>query len=338
MTIYGNAIYRDGVKVATPQTMDETFEVMREHGGFAWIGLYRPSADELDAVAEEFGLHRLAIDDAKNGHQRAKLELYGDSIFTVLRPARYIDATEEVEFGEVNVFVGPNYVVTVRHAESPNLGLVRERLEGSPELLSEGPFAVLYAICDQVVDEYAPVLAGLENDLDEIEDALFGDDPGISRRIYELFGEVLELGRAVHHVPDMLQALESGVAGHVVDEELQRNLRDVRDHSIRVAERTESFRQILTSAMTVHHSHVGQRQSEEMRRLTQASIAQGEEVKKISSWAAIIFAPTLIAGIYGMNFDKIPELTWEYGYLWALGLMVAFAGTLYVIFKRKNWL
>lgn len=338
MTIYGNAIYRDGAAVAHPKNLEETFEVLKELGGFAWIGLYRPEDSELDAVAAEFGLHRLAVEDAKTGHQRAKLEVFGDSLFAVLRPARYIDEREEVEFGEVHVFVGPNYVVTVRHAESPDLGAVRARLEQQPELLTGGPDAVLYAIFDQVVDEYLPVELGLENDLDEIEDALFSDDPGTARRIYELFGEVIELGRAVQPLPDMLERFEAGIGQHILGEELQRDVRDVRDHALRAVERADNYRQILESAMTVHHTHVGQRQNEEMKRLTEASIAQGEEVKKISSWAAIIFAPTLIAGIYGMNFDNMPELQWEYGYLWALGLMLGFAGTLYAIFKRKNWL
>jgi magnesium transporter len=338
VTIYGNAIYRDGKKVATPATLEETFEQMKELKGFAWIGLYRPTDEEVDAVAAEFGLHRLAVEDAKTGHQRAKLERYGDSLFAVLRPARYIDETEKVEFGEVNVFVGRNYVVTVRHAESPDLGAVRKRLEETSDLLVGGPDAVLYAIFDQVVDEYLPVELGLENDLDEIEAALFTEDTDTSRRIFELFGEVLELGRAVQPLPDMLERLEAGIGTHVLGEELQRDVRDVRDHALRAVERVDNYRQILESAMTVHHTRVGQRQNEEMKRLTEASIAQGEEVKKISSWAAIIFAPTLIAGIYGMNFDVMPELQWEYGYPYALGLMVAFAGTLYIIFKKKNWL
>jgi magnesium transporter len=338
VTINGNAIYRDGVRVASPENLHETFDALKAEGGFAWIGLYRPTDDELSVVAKEFGLHRLAVEDARNGHQRSKLERYGKSLFAVLRPARYLDETEEVEFGELHVFVGKDYVVTVRHAESPDVGKVRARLESTPELLSKGPIAVLYALFDQVVDEYLPVELGLENDVDEIEAALFTDDPNVSRRIFELFGEVMALTRAIAPLPSMLAALEAGIERHELDEELQEEFRDVRDHAIRAVERAEGYQEMLRNAMNVHHTLVGQRQAIEMKRLTEASISQGEEVKKISAWAAIIFAPSLIAGIYGMNFVNMPELEWEYGYLFAVGLMVVFAGGLYLIFKRRNWL
>jgi magnesium transporter len=164
----------------------------------AWIGLYRPDAEEIRSVAREFGLHELAVEDAIAAHQRPKLERYGTTLFTVLRPARYIDDTEEVEFGELHIFTGQDFVVTIRHAETPDLALVRQRLEQSPDLLKLGPEAVLYAILDQVVDEYAPVVAGLENDIDEIEDQLFKSDPSVSRRIYDLSREVIEFQRATH--------------------------------------------------------------------------------------------------------------------------------------------
>lgn len=196
MTVIDNAIYRDGTRVATPASLDETFERRAEHGGFAWIGLYRPTDAELDALAEEFGLHQLAVEDTRKGHQRAKLERYGDTLFVVLRPARYLDAEEEVEFGELHVFIGPDFAITIRHAESPNLARVRHRLESSPELLAKGPEAVLYAVLDEVVDEYAPVDLGLENDIDEIEEQLFSGDPVVTRRIYDLASEVMEFQRA----------------------------------------------------------------------------------------------------------------------------------------------
>lgn len=170
MALIDNAIYVDGRRVATHNTLDETFEAMKAHNGFAWIGLYRPSADEVRQVANEFSLHHLAVEDTLAGHQRAKIERYSDTLFLVLRPARYIDAEERVEFGELHVFVGPDFVVTIRHAESPDLAKVRLRMEETPHLLALGPEAVLYALLDQVVDEYAPVVAGLENDIDEIED------------------------------------------------------------------------------------------------------------------------------------------------------------------------
>jgi len=220
-------------------------------------------------------------------------------------------------------------VITVRHAESPDVGRVRRRLEGNPELLSLGPEAVLYAILDQLVDEYAPVVAGLENDIDEIEDQLFDGDPAVSRRIYELSREVIEFQRATHPLPDMLAALERGFDKYDVDIELRRNLRDVADHVQRVVERGDAFRELLHTALTVNATLVGQRQNEEMRSLTEASLAQNEEVKRISAWAAILFAPTLIGTIYGMNFDTMPELHWTLGYPMAVFLMVAMGVVLY---------
>ncbi|MBT2517955.1 magnesium and cobalt transport protein CorA [Streptomyces sp. ISL-90] len=338
MPLIDNAIYQGGVRVATPATLEETFESRAEHGGFAWIGLYRPTDAELEAVAKEFDLHHLAVEDARKGHQRAKLERIGDTLFVVLRPARYLDDTEEVEFGELHVFVGRDFAITIRHAESPNLAKVRRRLEGNPELLTKGPEAVLYAVLDEVVDEYLPVLAGLENDIDEIEEQLFDGDPAVTRRIYDLASEVMEFQRATRPLVDMFSALERGFEKYGVDVELQRYLRDVLDHSIRAVERGESFRQLLQNALAVHATLVGQRQNEEMRRLSETSLTQSEEVKKISSWAAIIFAPTLIGTVYGMNFDVMPELHWTFGYPFAIVLMVGLASGLYLVFKRRGWL
>lgn len=338
MALVDNAVYVDGRRSADPRSLDETYELLRERRGMAWIGLYRPDDDEIRSVAREFDLHPLAVDDAIAAHQRAKLERYGTTLFTVLRPARYLDAEEEVEFGEVHVFTGEGFVVTIRHAEAPDLGRVRDRLERTPELLRLGPEAVLYAILDQVVDEYAPVVAGLENDIDEIEDQLFKGDPAASRRIYELSREVIEFQRATRPLLGMLSSLEAGFDKYQVDVELQRNLRDVHDHAIRIVERADSFRALLQNALTVQATLVGQQQNEEMRSLTETSLAQNEEVKKISAWAAILFAPTLVGTVYGMNFDKMPELHWPLGYPLALALMVVTSVTLYLVFKRRSWL
>jgi magnesium transporter len=338
MALVDNAVYVDGQRSADPESLDETFELLRERHGMAWIGLYRPDAEEIRSVAREFELHQLAVEDAVSAHQRAKLERYGSSLFTVLRPARYLDEVERVEFGELHIFTGPDFVVTIRHAEAPDLGKVRDRLERTPELLKLGPEAVLYAILDEVVDEYAPVVAGLENDIDEIEDQLFGGDPAVSRRIYELSREVIEFQRATRPLLDMLTALEDGFDKYDVNVELQRNLRDVHDHAIRVVERADSFRELLQKALTVHTTLVGQQQNDEMRSLTQASLAQNEEVKKISAWAAILFAPTLVGTIYGMNFKHIPELGWTVGYPLAVALMFVTSATLYFVFKRRGWL
>ena len=338
MALIDDAIYVDGRRVATPETLQDVFEVLKEKDGFAWIGLYRPTDDEVRSVADEFTLHHLAIEDALKGHQRAKIERYSDTLFLVLRPARYIDAEERVEFGELHVFVGPDFVVTIRHAESPDLASVRQRLESTPKLLAFGPQAVLYAILDQVIDEYAPVVAGLENDIDEIEDQLFDGDQAVSRRIYALSREVIEFQRATQPLIGMLESLQEGFEKHNVDVELHRHLRDVLDHTIRVVERGDAFRQLLRNALTVHSTLVAQRQNDETRRLSETGLAQSEEVKKISSWAAILFAPTLVGTIYGMNFTHMPELKWQFGYPFAITLMVAMGFGLYAVFKRKDWL
>lgn len=338
MAIVDNGIYVGGTRTANPDSIDETFELMRERGGMGWIGLYRPDADELQVVAAEFRLHELAVEDALRGHQRPKLEHYEDHLFVVLRPARYLDAEEEVEFGEVHVFIGRDFVVTVRHAEEPDLGRVRRRLENDPELLAHGPEAVLYAILDEVVDRYAPVLVGLENDIDEIENQLFVDDVDATQRIYELSREVLEFQRAAQPLKDIVGGLLREGERRGADAELQRRLRDVHDHAIRVADRAATFRAVLENALTVESTIVGRRQNEEMRRMTEESIRQGDQMKRISAWAAILFAPTLVGSIYGMNFRHMPELNWPYGYPLSIAAMAALGGALYFVFKRKGWL
>jgi len=338
VAIVDNAVYVDGRRVAEPASLELTYELLRETGGMAWIGLYRPNSAEVRSVANEFELHSLAVEDTISAHQRPKLERYGDVLFTVLRPARYLDREERVEFGEVHVFIGKDFVVTVRHAESPDLRRVRRRMEASPQLLTMGPEAVLYAILDEVVDGYAPVVAGLENDIDEIEDQVFAEDPSVSRRVYELLREVIEFHRATQPLLGMLGALSSGFAKYQVDEELQRYLRDVKDHVVRVVERVDAFRVLLQHIVTVNATLVGQRQNDEIQRLGEASLRQNEEVKRISAWAAILFAPTLVGTVYGMNFEHMPELGWTVGYPFALLLMLGVSLVLYVAFKRRGWL
>ncbi|CAN5313801.1 magnesium/cobalt transporter CorA [soil metagenome] len=338
MPIVDNAIYREGVRSTEPVTLDQTFEQLRDHGGFAWIGMYRPTEEELRTVAQEFSLHPLAVEDALAGHQRPKIEHYGDVLFIVLRSARYLEAPEEVEFGEVHLFIGPNFAISIRHAESPDLGRVRKRLEQNPELLALGPHAVLYAVFDEVVDEFQPVIAGLENDIDEIEGQIFEGDPAVSKRIYKLASEVMAFQRATHPLADILQILEDGYEKKEVNLELRRNLHDVLDHSLSAVQRADSFRALLQNALTVQSTLVTQNQNEEMRALSRASIAQGDQVKKISGWAAILFAPTLIAAIYGMNFRFMPELDWPLGYPFAVGLMAVSAVVLYIVFKKRDWL
>ncbi|MCU1433890.1 MAG: transporter [Pseudarthrobacter sp.] len=331
MTIIDNAVYVDGIRSAEPENLEQTFEVLAHHGGMAWIGLYRPTVTEMAAVAAEFGLHDLAVEDAISAHQRPKLERYPDHLFTVLRPARYLDATETVEFGELHIFTGKNYVVTIRHAETAGVARVRRRLEDRPDLLRHGPEAVLYALLDMVVDDYAPVVAGLENDIDEIEDQLFSGDSTVSRRIYDLAREVIQFQRAIHPLPEMMQQLKRGFEKYGVNSELQHSLRDVEDHVARVISRADSFRDLLQNALTLDGTLTANRQSE-------ASAEQNEQVKKISSWAAIFFAPSIVAGVYGMNFVHMPELHWAVGYPFAIGLMAGTAAMMYIIFKKKGWL
>jgi len=338
-SVVAAAIYREGRRVEDPPTVAETSRRLRDQPGtMAWIGLYRPAEAQLLAVAEQFRLHELAVEDAIVAHQRPKLERYGDTLFVVLRAARYLDDVEEVEFGEIHLFVGSDFVVTVRHSQAPDLAAVRRRMEDEPELLRLGPEAVLYAILDGVVDGYAPVVAGLQNDIDEIETEVFGGDPRVSRRIYELSREVIEFQRATRPLLGMLEGLMAGFDKYGTDEELQRYLRDVADHATTVAERVDGFRQMLADILTVNATLVSQAQNEEMKHLTEASFTQNEEIKKVSAWAAILFAPTLIGTVYGMNFHHMPELGWVFGYPFALGLMLAVSVTLYLVFKGRGWL
>jgi magnesium transporter len=344
MAVVDNAIYVDGRRTAAPGSLDRTFEELRQcpdqGRSFCWIGLLRPSPEEIEAVADEFSLHGLAVEDTITAHQRPKLERYGDVLFVVLRPARYVDRDEVVEIGEVHLFLGPDFVITVRHAEEPDLGQVRQRLEHEAALLNDGPYAVLYAVLDKIVDDYGPVLDGLQDDIDEIEVQVFGGDPGVSKRIYQLSREVIEFQRAVEPLADVFDNLRAQLkeqAGES-DLELRRALRDVADHSTRVLERISAFRELLTNILQVNAALVGQRQNEEMARMTQAGYEQNEQVKRISSWAAIFFAPSLVASIYGMNFDHMPELHWALGYPFAVLLMALGMVLLYVLFKRRGWL
>ncbi|MGX1915736.1 magnesium and cobalt transport protein CorA [Streptomyces phaeochromogenes] len=333
------ALYRDGTRVANPATLADTFRELREQpDGMAWIGLARPTEVEILSLAAEFDLHPLAVEDAMEAHQRPKLERYGETLFVVLRAARYLDASEEVDFGELHVFIGPDFLITVRHGAAPDLSAVRRRMEETPELLKLGPEAVLYAILDAVVDGYAPVVSGVQNDIDEIETEVFGGDPWVSRRIYELSREMVEFQRATRPLVGMLHGLMAGFAKYGTDEELQRYLRDVADHVTHTSERVDGFRQALTDILTVNATLVTQQQNAEMRALAEAGFEQNEEIKKISSWAAILFAPTLVGTIYGMNFEDMPELGWTFGYPFAIGLMGVVCASLYVIFKRRDWL
>jgi magnesium transporter len=339
VSMVDSAVYVQGDRVDSPTSLAETYRSLHEHDdAVAWIGLYRPDQHELGSLAQEFDLHELAVEDAIVAHQRPKLERYDDTLFVVLRAAHYVDAREEVDFGEVHLFVGPDFVITVRHSESPDLSAVRRRLESNPDLLALGPEAILYAILDRIVDGYGPVVAGLGNDIDEIETEVFGSDPQVSRRIYELSREVIEFQRATRPLAAVLANLSAGFEKYGTDEELQRYLRDVEDHLTQVIEQVDGFRQLLRDILTVNATLVAQRQNEEMRALSEASIEQNDDVKRISAWAAILFAPTLVGTVYGMNFDHMPELHWAGGYPFALVLMLLVSVTLWGVFKYRRWI
>lgn len=326
--IVDSAVYRDGARIAEPGSFAQLAAAAREGDGVAWLGLREPTNEELTTLAREFNLHELAVEDAVHAHQRPKLEWYGEVLFLVLRPARYIDETETVEFGEIHVFVGPNFVITIRHGEASELGRLRKSLESRPELVRRGPMAIVHAVVDRVVDDYAPVVAGVENDVDEIESEVFGGGRNVSRRTYELIREVIEFRRAIHPLPDILVNL---MRDHDIGDEEKRYLRDVHDHSLRIQEQVDALHELLRSILSVNLTL-------ETKVLSEAGNKQNEEVKKISAWAAILFAPTLVGTVYGMNFEYMPELDWRYGYPMALGMMLAISVGLYVLFRRRGWI
>ena len=293
--------------------------------GFVWIGLHEPDATVLQEVAEQLGLHPLAVEDAVHAHQRPKLETYGDSLlFVVLKTVRYVDDEELIETGELMVFLGRDHVVTVRHGAAGDLAGVREDLEARLELLAMGPAAVLYAVVDRVVDGYGPAAAAVEEDIDEIEDEVFGDSrEQPTERIYKLKREVLEFRRAVEPLAQATASLSGGSVS-CLDPRTADYFRDVHDHLVRAAELVAGMDELLDSALAAN--------------LGQVSMRQNEDMRKISAWVAIAAVSTLIAGVYGMNFDVMPELHWTLGYPYALGLMLVSSLLLYRGFKRNNWL
>ena len=318
-----NAIYVDGRRTADPASLEETHEACHQRGGVVWIDLYNPTEGELASIAKEFELHHLAVEDAIEGHQRPKLERYGDSLFIVLKPARYLDESETVEFSEAHIFVGENFVLTVRHGEVPAVDEARRRLESEPELLRRGPQAILHAIIDEVVNNYGPVVEDLRTDVEEIETEVFSGKTEGSRRIYKLSREVFQFQRATRPLAWALERLTEGDK-YRIDPEVRSYLRDVHDHVLRVTEQVESFHQMLTDILNVN--------------LTLVSVRQNDQTKRISAWAAILAVPTIIGSIYGMNFEYMPELTWTFGYPLALGVMALICIVLYVAFKRAEWL
>jgi magnesium transporter len=326
-TIVDCALYVAGKRQQGRLPYEGALKAAEDSGGFVWIGLHEPTDAQVQGLANEFNLHPLAVEDAINAHQRPKLERYGDHWFLVLKTAKYVEhkeltkQSEVVETGEIMLFVGQNFVVTVRHGTGRPLKSVRDALEHDQELVCCGPPAVVYKIADQVVDDYISVADEVEQDLDEIEEAVFSpnrtDD---TLRIYQLKRELLEFKRAVVPLGRPLEQLMAAEKLKPVHE----YLRDVEDHLRRVTEQVEGFDELLDSILDAN--------------LTRVTVQQNDDMRRISAYVALAAVPTLIAGVYGMNFDHMPELHWAYGYPYAIGLMALVVFGLYRAFKRSGWL
>ena len=318
------AVYENGVRREGELALGDALEAGRREGSFVWIGLHEPTEAEFVAVRDEFGLHELAVEDAIKAHQRPKLEVYGDSLFVVLKTAWYKEDVEEIDLGEILLFIGEGFVVTVRHGPASGLSDVRRKLEKNRDLLRLGPGAVLHAILDHVVDDYKPVLSGLENDIAELEEKVFSDARGSNaERIYFLKREALMFHQAVAPLVPAADRLARG-SNEAIHEEIRPYFRDIHDHLLRVVDQLVSFRDLLTSILEAN--------------LTQVNVRQNEDMRKISAWVAIIAVPTMIAGIYGMNFEHMPEIKYRYGYYVILGVMLVACGALYRHFKKSGWL
>ncbi|MGH7300164.1 MAG: magnesium/cobalt transporter CorA [Candidatus Rokuibacteriota bacterium] len=318
------AAYAGGRRVGDVALADIS-EVLKQDDRFVWIGLYEPDEPLLKEVQAEFGLHDLAIEDAHLAHQRPKLERYGDSLFIALRTAQPDREHRRIVFGETHLFVGSRYVVSVRHGASLSYAEVRARCEAHPQLLSKGPGFVLHAIMDFVVDQYFPIVDALEDDLEALEEDIFSER--ISRettmRIYTLKRDLLEIKRGVSPLIDICNRLMRSDLDLIPDD-ARPYFRDVYDHAIRINEKVDGLRELLSTALEAN--------------LSLTTIAQNEATKRITGWAAIFAIPTMVAGIYGMNFAFMPELQWRWGYPAVMAVTVALCGILYYRFKRSGWL
>ncbi len=324
--IVDSAVYRAGTRVPVDCDVADLASVRDRcrAGDFVWVGLHEPDAEELAAVAGAFSLHPLAVEDAVNAHQRPKLERYEDSLFLVLKTLWYVDEDDAVETGEINLFVGSDFVISVRHGEGGALRQARVDLEARQAVLAHGPSAVVYAVCDQVVDDYERVTESLVEDVDEVELSVFSEDrTNDSARIYVLKRELAEVRRAVLPLRDPMGRFASGTV-HGIDPDAAPYFRDVGDHLHRCADTVDELDGLLSTAFEAH--------------LARISVQQNNDMRKISAGAALVVVPTLIAGIYGMNFDHMPELHWQFGYLWALVLMLGASAGLLWFFKRSGWL
>ncbi|MEU0094781.1 magnesium/cobalt transporter CorA [Kribbella sp. NPDC006257] len=318
-------VYADGVRrdlAKEPETVAQAIGDDTEC--FGWIGLYEPSEAEMTRVQELFGLHKLAVEDALETHQRPKVDRYGDALVVILRTLWYAEAGDAVETGQVTVFIGPRYVVTVRHGEGAPLTTARAELEERASVLGHGPAAVLWAICDTIVDGYEEVAEAVEVDVDEIETSVFSPErTSDAERIYTLKREVLEMLRAIIPLHEPMESF-AHAAVPLISREAAPFFRDVADHVIRVSDQTEALDTLLSSALNAH--------------LARVSVQQNDDMRKISAWVAIAAAPTAIAGIYGMNFRHMPELAIHWGYYGVIVLMLVICATMYAFFRRAGWL
>jgi len=325
--IVDSAVYRQGKRIVDdlpPSELGRVRKLATEPGDFVWVGMHEPNEEELATVEKEFGLHPLAVEDAFTAHQRPKLERYEETLFLTLKSLWYVDANDAVETGEINMFVGRDFVITVRHGAGSELHSARRDLEAKSAVLTHGPSAVVYAVCDRVVDGYLSVMSSLEEDVDEVETSVFSARrTNDSARIYTLKREIAEARRAVLPLREPMRRFATGAVPGI-DEAAAPFFRDVLDHLTRVAETVDGLDQLLSSAFDAH--------------LAQVSVQQNEDMRKISAGAAIVVVPTLIAGVYGMNFRHMPELSWTYGYAYAIAVMVGASVVLWVWFKRSGWL
>jgi magnesium transporter len=325
--IVDSAVYRQGKRIVDdlpPSELGRVRKLATEPGDFVWVGLHEPNEDELATVEKEFGLHPLAVEDAFRAHQRPKLERYEGTIFLTVKSLWYVDADDAVETGEINMFVGQDFVISVRHGAGSELHSARRDLEAKSSVLTHGPSAVVYAVCDRIVDGYLSVMSSLEEDVDEVETSVFSTErTNDSARIYTLKREIAEARRAVLPLREPMRRFATGAVPGI-DEASAPFFRDVLDHLNRVAETVDGLDQLLSTAFDAH--------------LAQISVQQNEDMRKISAGAAIVVVPTLIAGIYGMNFQHMPELSWTYGYPYAIALMAGLGIVLWVWFKRSGWL
>ena len=327
------AVYIDGQRVVTESVAD-AIRLVRdgelfvpadtESPGFVWVGLHNPESSELERLAELFGLPELAVEDAINAHQRPKLERYDDMQFFVLKTAGYIDrdGVDSVETGEIMVFCGPDFVVTVRHGDHAELASVRRRLEADPERLALGPTSVLHAVADRVVDGYLSVSEAVQQDVDEVEESVFSPErTNDTNRIYHLKRETIQLKRAVGPLAGPLRTLCNR---RTIPHEIREYLRDVEDHLTRVREQVDACDELLNPILQAH--------------MTQVTVGDNQDMRKISAWGAILMLPTAIAGIYGMNFDHMPELGWVYSYPAVIAVIAIGCLLLYRGFRRNGWL